>query len=40
MMLEFLGEADAAGRIHKAIEATDQVSGNTNEIAAAIRDAL
>jgi len=40
MMLEFLGEADAAGRIQKAIEATDSVSGNTNDIATAIRDAL
>ena len=40
MMLDFLGEGDAAGRIRKAVEATDAVTGTTAEVAAAIRGAL
>jgi 3-isopropylmalate dehydrogenase len=40
MMLEFLGEVDAAARIRKAVEATDTVTGSTSDIAAAIRGAL
>jgi 3-isopropylmalate dehydrogenase len=40
MMLDFLGETDAAARIRKAIHVTDAVTGTTNDVAAAIRDAL
>ena len=40
MMLEFLGEVDAAAHIRKAVEATDSVTGSTSDVAAAIRGAL
>jgi 3-isopropylmalate dehydrogenase len=36
MMLEFLGEADAAARITKAVEAAGDPAGSTTEIGAAI----
>jgi 3-isopropylmalate dehydrogenase len=36
MMLEFLGEVDAAARISKAVAATDEVAGSTSEIGDAI----
>ena len=32
MMLEFLGEDDAAARILKAVEQSDDVTGTTTEI--------
>ncbi len=32
MMLDFLGERDAAGRVQKAVAASDEVSGTTGEI--------
>ncbi len=40
MMLEFLGENDAAQRIRSAVAATDDFSGSTEQIGAAIRGAL
>ena len=40
MMLEFLGENDAARRIRAAIAATDDVVGTTDEVGAAICGAL
>jgi 3-isopropylmalate dehydrogenase len=40
MMCEFLGEADAAARIQKAVTETDDVRGTTTEIGAAIAAAL
>jgi 3-isopropylmalate dehydrogenase len=40
MMCEFLGEADAAARIQKAVTETDDVSGTTTEVGAAISAAL
>ncbi len=36
MMLEFLGEADAAARIRKAVEDPDSYTGSTSEIGDAI----
>jgi 3-isopropylmalate dehydrogenase len=36
MMLEFLGETDAAGRIEKAVAASDDVAGPTSEIGDAV----
>jgi len=36
MMLEFLGESDAAARINKAVAVTDGVGGSTSEIGDAI----
>jgi 3-isopropylmalate dehydrogenase len=36
MMLEFLGETDAAGRIEKAVAASDDVAGSTSEIGDAV----
>jgi hypothetical protein len=36
MMLEFLGEPDAAARIGKAVAATDGVEGSTSEIGDAV----
>ena len=36
MMLEFLGETDAAGRIEKAVAASDDVVGPTSEIGDAV----
>jgi len=36
MMLEFLGEAEAAARIEKAVATTDDVSGTTTEIGDAV----
>ncbi len=36
MMLEFLGEADAAARVHAAVSKSDDVQGTTAEIGAAI----
>jgi 3-isopropylmalate dehydrogenase len=40
MMCEFLGEAEAAARIQKAVEKSDDVTGTTAQIAAAITAAL
>ena len=40
MMLEFLGETDAAARVRKAVEATDAVTGSTDAVGTAIREAL
>ncbi len=40
MMLEFLGEADAAARVRKAVTATTDVEGSTAQVADAIRAAL
>ncbi len=40
MMCDFLGEADAASRIQKAVEKTDDREGTTTEIADAICGAL
>ena len=40
MMLEFLGDADAAARITKAVAATDHVTGTTSDIGGAIAAAL
>jgi len=40
MMCEFLGEGDAAARIQKAVEKSDDVSGTTNQIGDAIAAAL
>ena len=34
MMLEFLGEADAAARVRAAVEQSDDVTGTTSEIGA------
>ena len=36
MMCEFLGEADAAARIQKAVDKTDDVEGTTTQIGDAI----
>jgi isocitrate/isopropylmalate dehydrogenase len=36
MMLEFLGEADAAARVRAAIDKSDDVQGTTTEIGDAI----
>ena len=40
MMLEFLGEADAAARVQKAIAETDDVTGSTSEIGDAVAAAV
>ena len=40
MMLEFLGETDAAARIQKAVENSDDVTGTTKQIGDAIAAAL
>jgi 3-isopropylmalate dehydrogenase len=40
MMLDFLGEADAASRVRKAVEAAGDVTGSTTEIGDAIAKAL
>jgi 3-isopropylmalate dehydrogenase len=40
MMLEFLGESDAAARVRKAVNATTDTSGSTSQIGDAIRSAL
>ena len=40
MMCEFLGEADAAARIQKAVEKTDDIEGTTTQIGDAIAAAL
>ncbi len=40
MMCEFLGEADAAARIQKAVENSDDVTGTTKQIGDAIAAAL
>jgi isocitrate/isopropylmalate dehydrogenase len=40
MMLDFLGEADAASRVRKAVEAAGDVTGSTTEIGDAIATAL
>ena len=40
MMLDFLGEADAASRVRKAVEAAGDVTGSTTEIGDAIAAAL
>jgi 3-isopropylmalate dehydrogenase len=40
MMLEFLGEADAAARVRKAVAASDDVTGTTSQIGDAIADTL
>jgi 3-isopropylmalate dehydrogenase len=36
MMLEFLGETEAAGRVRKAVDASDDVTGSTAEIGSRI----
>jgi 3-isopropylmalate dehydrogenase len=36
MMLEFLGESDAAARIHEIVDASDDVVGSTAEVGSAI----
>ena len=38
MMLEFLGEADAAARIHAAISSSDDVTGSTSDIGSRIAE--
>ena len=38
MMLEFLGEVDAAARIHKAVGASDDITGSTSEIGSRIAE--
>ena len=38
MMLEFLGEIDAAARIHRAVESADDVAGSTSEIGSRIAE--
>lgn len=38
MMLEFLGETDAAARLRKAVATSDDVSGSTAEVAATIAE--
>ncbi len=38
MMLEFLGEADAAARVRKAVSGSDDVVGTTTEVGAAIAE--
>ncbi|MGH9026537.1 MAG: isocitrate/isopropylmalate family dehydrogenase, partial [Acidimicrobiia bacterium] len=40
MMLEFLGEPDAAARIGKAVAATEAVAGSTSEIGDAVAAAI
>ena len=40
MMCEFLGETDAAARIQKAVENSDDVTGTTSQIGDAIAAAL
>jgi len=40
MMCEFLGETDAATRIHKAVENSDDVIGTTTQIGDAIAGSL
>jgi 3-isopropylmalate dehydrogenase len=40
MMLEFLGEVEAAARVHKAVAATDDVTGSTSTIGDAIAGGL
>jgi 3-isopropylmalate dehydrogenase len=40
MMLEFLGEADAAARVRKAVAASDDVTGTTSQIGDAIAERL
>jgi len=40
MMLEFLGEAEAAQRVRDAVAKTDAVTGSTREIGDAIAAAL
>ena len=36
MMLEFLGEVDAAARVRAAVDRSDDVTGSTSEIGDAI----
>src|SRR4029077_16631771 len=38
MMLEFLGEADAAARVQKAVSGSDDISGSTSEIGTQIAE--
>ncbi len=40
MMLEFLGEADAAARIRKACEDPSSLTGSTSEIGDAVANRL
>jgi 3-isopropylmalate dehydrogenase len=40
MMLEFLGEADAAARVKKAVAASDDVAGSTSAVGDAIAERL
>jgi 3-isopropylmalate dehydrogenase len=40
MMLDFLGEADAAARINKAVSEAGDITGSTTEIASAIAERL
>jgi hypothetical protein len=32
MMLEFLGESDAAARIHEVVNSSDDVTGSTSDV--------
>jgi hypothetical protein len=38
MMLDFLGESEAARRVHDAVEKSDDVTGTTGEIGDAIAE--
>jgi 3-isopropylmalate dehydrogenase len=38
MMLDFLGETDAAARVHKAVSSSDDIEGSTSEIGARIAE--
>ncbi len=38
MMLEFLGEADAAARIHEAVRTSDAITGSTSEVGSRIAE--
>jgi 3-isopropylmalate dehydrogenase len=40
MMLDFLGEADAAQRVRQAVAATDGLTGSTSDIGSAIAEAV
>jgi isocitrate/isopropylmalate dehydrogenase len=38
MLLDFLGETEAAARVEKAVSASDDVAGTTSEIGDAIAE--
>jgi 3-isopropylmalate dehydrogenase len=40
MMLEFLGESEAADRVRRAVDATDDIEGSTTEVGDAIASAI